>query len=650
MSSTFETFVKRTPAIVEDKQFGLKVRLEAQRCITYAKLALSAQTALSKPEVRSSSAEQPTFADVVPLSQLPPSLQNCEQILSNLMQDAYTRHLSGSAGKPDVARIPDEQQAELLSAFKGAKEQLQSYVSELDNLLAKQQPEQLPVFTKPQSSVQQTISIPSSHELERMLTEKYAASGIRLGKAPETSVAAAMAKAAAAGFGNVPQPSPAPHLKAVADKGSAAAATTTSSSSRWQLATLTPKDHNAVIQLTLKGAAMQAAISPQPPAASRPRSDMPQALGRGFGAMAARTAQARTTVTGRTSSAAKSVAPGFRPMPRPVAPVAALASSLTRSVDPAASVGQASLASHASATSVSTIASTPSSPYERLQQPAASALLAQMQQMQFQQQQPQRQGPIRLLAKPLDSPIQKICSVSLSPFAIQMKPQATKPAGELLQQLQSMRNQEEAWSCRVTWMVEVAKGLEVMHRHNVVHGCVTADNVLLSSSQSLGSASFDSMDAADEALWSDPTQLHAQISMMQAYIDVMSPRLSRPIEFSPPELLMKGEALSDKSDVYTFGLFMMQLMTGWAPAKHETDRELSKAVHDGHKHLRKTQLPIDPALIVQATNFANFRSPKIAALLQNCLRANPEQRPTASELVKTLLEETPGEEGSSSRS
>ena len=97
------------------------------------------------------------------------------------------------------------------------------------------------------------------------------------------------------------------------------------------------------------------------------------------------------------------------------------------------------------------------------------------------------------------------------------------------------------------------------------------DNVSLSSL-----ACFGSMDAANEALWSDLTQLHAQISMMQAYIDVLSPRLSRPIEFSPPELLMKGEALSDKSDVYTFGLFMMQLMTGWAPAKYETDRELSK--------------------------------------------------------------------------
>ena len=477
MSSTFETFVKRTPAIVEDKQFGLKVRLEAQRCITYARLALSAQTALCKPDVRSSSAEQPASGNVVPLSQLPPSLQNCEQVLSNLMQDAYTHHLSGSAGKPDVARIPDDQQAELLSAFKGAKEQLQSYVSELDNLLAKQQPEQLPVATKPQSSVQQTVSIPSSPELERMLTTgKFAASGIRLGKAPETSVEAARAKAA--GFGNVPQPSPAPPLKAVADKGSAAAATTTSSSSRWQLTTLTPKDLNAVIQLTLKGAAMQAAISTQPLAASRPR-DMPAALGKGFGAMAARTAQPRTTVTGRASSSAKSVAPGYRPMPRPVAPVTAIASSSTRSVDPAASLGQASLASHVSATSVSTIASTPSSQYERLQQPATSALLAQMQQMQFQQQQqPQRQGPIRLLSKPLDCPIHKICSVSLSPFAIQMSPQTIKPAAELLQQLQSMRNQEEAWSCRLTWMVEVAKGLEVMHRHNVVHGCVTAGRLV----------------------------------------------------------------------------------------------------------------------------------------------------------------------------
>jgi serine/threonine protein kinase len=92
----------------------------------------------------------------------------------------------------------------------------------------------------------------------------------------------------------------------------------------------------------------------------------------------------------------------------------------------------------------------------------------------------------------------------------------------------------------------------------------------------MGTASFDDMDAADEDLWSDLTQLHAQISMMQAYMDVLSPRLSRAIEFSPPELMLKGEPLSAKSDVYSFGLFMMQLLIGWAPGKHETDRDLNK--------------------------------------------------------------------------
>ena len=77
-------------------------------------------------------------------------------------------------------------------------------------------------------------------------------------------------------------------------------------------------------------------------------------------------------------------------------------------------------------------------------------------------------------------------------------------------------------------------------------------------------------------LWSDLTMLHAQLNVMQPVKDALGSRLSRAIELSPPELLARGSPLSAASDVYTFGLLMVEIILGAPMAqRHQSDRDLA---------------------------------------------------------------------------
>jgi hypothetical protein len=70
--------------------------------------------------------------------------------------------------------------------------------------------------------------------------------------------------------------------------------------------------------------------------------------------------------------------------------------------------------------------------------------------------------------------------------------------------------------------------------------------------------------------------VHAQLNVLQPVKDALGCRLSRAIELSPPELLARGAPLSAATDVYTFGLLLVEIILG-SPLvqKHQSDRDLA---------------------------------------------------------------------------
>jgi len=250
-------------------------------------------------------------------------------------------------------------------------------------------------------------------------------------------------------------------------------------------------------------------------------------------------------------------------------------------------------------------------------------------------------------------PLQRITAVRLSPFAIRTAPpsSASSAAGAvaavaasgpcvelqvLLPQLSSLPA-AVAWECRLRWLQQVSRGMQLLHQHKVVHGCITADNVLL--------APGDQSPASTPVAAVDQTQLssrQAQLSMLQPFKDVLSPNLARPLALSPPELLSQGAALSAASDVYTFGLLMVQLLTGWQAEQPKGGPELKKHIATCHQHLSTTGRPISPDLIQQAVASCQqqLQPPHAGQVLQllllRCLDPKPEMRPNAQEILQEL--------------
>lgn len=117
---------------------------------------------------------------------------------------------------------------------------------------------------------------------------------------------------------------------------------------------------------------------------------------------------------------------------------------------------------------------------------------------------------------------------------------------------------------RVRLLVQVAEGLHAAHREGLIHRDVKPSNVLVHTSA----------EGRPEALVAD-FGLAAELGAFETNRDVVagSPH------YIAPELLGQGAAVDRRSDVYSLGVTMYQLLTGELPlAGHETVEVLRRAL------------------------------------------------------------------------
>ncbi|CAN9506533.1 unnamed protein product [Ophioblennius macclurei] len=163
------------------------------------------------------------------------------------------------------------------------------------------------------------------------------------------------------------------------------------------------------------------------------------------------------------------------------------------------------------------------------------------------------------------------------------------------------------------YSADIARGLDFLHAHRVLHLDVKPANVLLSAQDACKLVDFGC------SLKLDPG---CELTPMGAHLSHVCGTYTH----RAPELL-KGDAVSFKADVFSFGITLWQLVTREPPYTGDRQHVLYAVV----AHRLRPPLEQHPALVSE-------RGRRCAALLRRCWSAEARERPSAPELL-VLLEQ-----------
>ncbi|KAH7666561.1 Non-specific serine/threonine protein kinase protein [Dioscorea alata] len=177
-----------------------------------------------------------------------------------------------------------------------------------------------------------------------------------------------------------------------------------------------------------------------------------------------------------------------------------------------------------------------------------------------------------------------------------------------------------SWAQRVKIAVGAAKGLEYLHEKaqpRVIHRDIKSSNVLLFDDDVAKIADFDLSNQAPDAT----ARLH-------------STRVLGTFGYHAPEYAMTGQ-LSTKSDVYSLGVVLLELLTGRKPVDHTLPRGQQSLVTWATPRLSedKVRQCVDARL---NGNFPPKSVAKFAAVAALCLQYEADFRPNMSIVVKAL--------------
>jgi hypothetical protein len=146
---------------------------------------------------------------------------------------------------------------------------------------------------------------------------------------------------------------------------------------------------------------------------------------------------------------------------------------------------------------------------------------------------------------------------------------------------------------RLQILHDVATGLAFMHEHSQVHMDVKAENVLLTSSGGAKLADFGA-----SKIIRDTIRLETAVSELS-------------FRWSAPEVL-ESNAISDKSDVWSFGMLVYETLTGLVPFHDVPDVRVAACIIGGQH--------------------SDCNDP----LALRCWERDPKQRPRAAELAESI--------------
>ncbi|XP_038897112.1 probable receptor-like protein kinase At1g80640 [Benincasa hispida] len=187
------------------------------------------------------------------------------------------------------------------------------------------------------------------------------------------------------------------------------------------------------------------------------------------------------------------------------------------------------------------------------------------------------------------------------------------------------------WHIRMKIAVDVARGLEYLHEHRnppVVHRDLKSSNILLDSDFNAKLSDFG---------------LTVNLGSQNKNI-----KLSGTLGYVAPEYLLDGK-LTDKSDVYAFGVVLLELLTGKKPVEKMGPTQSQSLVSWAIPQLSdRSKLPkiVDP-VIRDTMDLKHLY--QVAAVAVLCVQSEPSYRPLVTDVLHSLIPLVPVELGGSLR-
>ncbi|KAG8388246.1 hypothetical protein BUALT_Bualt02G0105800 [Buddleja alternifolia] len=188
------------------------------------------------------------------------------------------------------------------------------------------------------------------------------------------------------------------------------------------------------------------------------------------------------------------------------------------------------------------------------------------------------------------------------------------------------------WHLRMKIALDVARGLEYLHEHcnpPVIHRDLKSSNILLDSNFNAKISDFGLAIAGGN---SNKTNV----------------KLSGTLGYVAPEYLLDGK-LTDKSDVYAFGVVLLELLLGRKPVERVNEAQCQSIVTWATPQLTdRSKLPkiIDPAI----RNTMDLKHLyQVAAIAVLCVQPEPSYRPLITDVLHSFIPLVPVDLGGSLR-
>ena len=172
------------------------------------------------------------------------------------------------------------------------------------------------------------------------------------------------------------------------------------------------------------------------------------------------------------------------------------------------------------------------------------------------------------------------------------------------------------WRTRLSIAAKMAKGLVFLHSKKIVHGAIKSSNVLL--------------DKGGEARWSDYGLM--QMTTLTKPEPGMMTRL-KPNGYTPPEVGPNLSSINYKGDVYSFGVLLLELLTGKSPMALDEEGVLLPRWVESHTELTEV---LDRPI----AKYDHIHHADMLHLLHNvalpCVFSCPDKRPHMVEVEKHI--------------